>query len=171
MLPPMQCLHHVEGFENRDLCAARQHRAGLGEFSRLVERPRLEDRVPARHPVRRAIADRAAAGYSLCHGCEWIAGIDHGAGIIAPEKLDEAVRLWQGSALPSVRQKKGFKSVRLLVDRASGKIASLGLWETEADFQATVGWNQGQVAKFGEFFSAPPEVGGYEVVVEVGAEE
>jgi hypothetical protein len=57
--------------------------------------------------------------------------------------------------------------VFLLVDRKNSKIASLGLWETEADFQSTVEWNQGQVAKFAGLFSAPPEVGGYEVIVEV----
>ena len=56
--------------------------------------------------------------------------------------------------------------MRLLVDRKNGKIASMGLWETEADFQATVKWNEGQVAKFAGMFSTPPDVGGYEVIVE-----
>lgn len=87
-------------------------------------------------------------------------------GLIPTDKLDAAVQLWQDAVLPSVQQQPGFKSVRLLVDRSNGKIASLGLWETEADFQATVAWNDGQVAQFAGFFSAPPEVGGYEVVVE-----
>ena len=88
-------------------------------------------------------------------------------GAVPPSKLDEAIQLWQAEVLPSVRQQKGFKGVRLLVDRQSGKIASMGLWETEADFQATVDWNQGQVAKFSSLFTTPPEVGGYEVVIEV----
>jgi hypothetical protein len=57
--------------------------------------------------------------------------------------------------------------VRLLVDRENGKIASLGLWETEADFQATVSWNQEQIARFTGLFSSPPEVNGYEVLLEV----
>jgi heme-degrading monooxygenase HmoA len=89
------------------------------------------------------------------------------AGSIPPGKLDEAIQLWREEVLPSVQQQKGFMSVRLLVDRKTGKIASLGLWETEADFQATVGWNQAQVAKFASLFATPPDVGGYEVVVEV----
>jgi heme-degrading monooxygenase HmoA len=89
------------------------------------------------------------------------------AGSIPPDKLDEAIQLWRDSVLPSVQQQQGFRSVRLLVDRKNGKIASLGLWETEADFQATVEWNQGQVAKFAGLFTTPPDVGGYEVVVEV----
>jgi heme-degrading monooxygenase HmoA len=88
------------------------------------------------------------------------------AGSIPPGKLADAIQLWQDSVLPSVRQQKGFRSVRLLVDRKNGKVASLGLWETEADFQATVEWNQGQVAKFAGLFITPPDVGGYEVVVE-----
>jgi heme-degrading monooxygenase HmoA len=88
------------------------------------------------------------------------------AGSIPPDKLDEAIQLWRHTVLPSVQQQKGFRSVRLLVDYENGRIASLGLWETEADFQATVEWNQGQVAKFAGLFSAPPEVGGNEVVVE-----
>ena len=88
-------------------------------------------------------------------------------GTIPPDKLDQAIQLWRDTVLPSVQQQKGFKGVRLLVDRTNGKIASLGLWETEADFQATVAWNQGQVAKFADLFTLPPVVSGYEVVVEV----
>ena len=88
------------------------------------------------------------------------------SGSVPPNRLEDAIQLWRNSVLPSVQQQKGFKSVRLLVDRKNGKIASLGLWETEADFQATVEWNQGQVAKFAGFFSTPPDVGGYEVVIE-----
>ena len=88
-------------------------------------------------------------------------------GSIPPDKLEDAIQLWRDSVLPSVRQQKGFKGVRLLVDRKNGKVASLGLWETEADFQATVEWNQGQVARFSGLFTAPSDVGGYEVVVEV----
>jgi heme-degrading monooxygenase HmoA len=88
-------------------------------------------------------------------------------GSIPSDRLEEAVQLWRDQVLPSVRQQKGFRGVRLLVDRKNGKIASLGLWETEADFQATVEWNQGQIAKFVSLFLTPPDVGGYEVVVEV----
>ena len=58
---------------------------------------------------------------------------------ILSDKLDEAIQLWRETVLPSVQQQTGFKGVRLLADRKNGKIASLGLWETEADFQATVG--------------------------------
>jgi heme-degrading monooxygenase HmoA len=87
-------------------------------------------------------------------------------GSIPFDKLDEAVQIWRDHVLPSVQQQKGFRSVRLLVDRKNGKIASLGLWESEADFQATVSWNEKQVARFAGLFSSPPEVNGYEVLLE-----
>jgi len=54
-----------------------------------------------------------------------------------------------------------------MVERKTGKVASMGLWETEADVQGTVEWNQGQLAKFAGFFTAPPLVELYEVAAEV----
>jgi heme-degrading monooxygenase HmoA len=80
--------------------------------------------------------------------------------------VDEVIRLWRDSVLPSVKQQKGFKSVRLLVERKTGKVMSMGLWETEADFQATAEWNQEQIIKFAGLMTAPPVVEGYEVAVE-----
>lgn len=88
-------------------------------------------------------------------------------GSIPSKKLDEAIQIWRSSVLPSVRDQRGFHTVRLLVDRENGKIASMALWETEADFQATVAWNQEQIAKFSLLFIMPPEVSGYELVIEV----
>jgi heme-degrading monooxygenase HmoA len=88
-------------------------------------------------------------------------------GSIAPDKLDEAIRLWRDAVAPSVKQQKGFKSARLLVERKTGKVASMGLWETEADVRGTVEWNQKQLAKFTGLFTAPPLVEHYEVAVEV----
>lgn len=88
-------------------------------------------------------------------------------GSILSGRLDEAIQLWREQVLPSVQHQKGSRSVRLLVDRQTSKVASLGLWETEGDYQATVEWNQEQVAKFGSLFAEPPETGGFDVVVEV----
>lgn len=85
-------------------------------------------------------------------------------GHIVPEKLDEAINLWLSEVLPSVQQQAGFENVRLLVDRATCRVVTMGLWESEAHFQATAGWNEDQVAKFAMLFSALPEVGGYEVI-------
>ena len=87
-------------------------------------------------------------------------------GAIAPDKLDEAIRLWQETVAPSVRQQPGFKGARLLVQRKTGKVASMGLWEAEANLQSTVEWNQEQIARFAGFFTAPPNVEHYELVAE-----
>ena len=88
-------------------------------------------------------------------------------GTIAPDKLDEAIRLWQESVAPSVRQQPGFKGARLLVQRQTGQVASMGLWETGANLQGTVAWNQEQIDKFAGFFTVSPGVELYELVAEV----
>jgi quinol monooxygenase YgiN len=89
---------------------------------------------------------------------------------VRPGKLDEAIQLWKDSVAPTTRQQTGFISARMFVDRAAGKIRTLGLWQTEADFLASVQWNQAQIDKFAGLFAAPPTVEGYEFVAEVSAE-
>ena len=86
---------------------------------------------------------------------------------ISPGKLEEAIQLWRDAVAPTVKQQKGFKSARLLVERKTGKVTSMGLWETEADLLASVEWNQDQLAKFASLFNAPPSVEHYEVAGEV----
>ena len=88
---------------------------------------------------------------------------------VSPDKVEEGIRLWRDSVMPAARQQKGFKSGRLLVDRKTGKITSVGLWETEADIQASgesSAYMQEQLAKFASLFTAPPVVEHYEVAVE-----
>jgi len=88
---------------------------------------------------------------------------------VSPDKVDEAVRLWRDSVMPAARQQKGFKSGRLLVDRKTGKAVSVGLWETEADAQATgeaSAYMREQLAKFAGLFTAPPVIEHYEVAAE-----
>jgi len=89
---------------------------------------------------------------------------------VLPDKLDEAIRLWKESVAPTTRTQKGFISARFFADRAANKVRTLGLWETEADFQASVGWNQAQIDKFAALFAAPAIVEGYELITEVSAE-
>ena len=87
-------------------------------------------------------------------------------GLIAPEKLDDAIRLWRDYVAPSVKQQKGFKSARLMVERKMGRVASVGFWETAADVQGSVAWNQEQIAKFAGMFTTPPVVEHFEIAVE-----
>src|SRR5438128_723561 len=72
----------------------------------------------------------------------------------SPDKLDEVIQLWGESVVPALKQQKGFKRAYLLVERSTGKVRTMGLWETEADLQPSVGWNQEQIAKFAGFFTA-----------------
>ena len=88
---------------------------------------------------------------------------------VSPDKVDEAIRLWRESVMPAAKQQKGFKSGRLLVDRKTGRAVSVGLWETEADTQATgegSAYMQEQLAKFASLFTAPPVIEHYEVAAE-----
>jgi len=88
---------------------------------------------------------------------------------ISPDKADEATRLWRDSVMPAAKQQKGFKSGRLLVNRKTGKAVSVGLWETEADAQATgegSAYMREQLAKFASLFTAPPVIEHYEVAAE-----
>ena len=85
----------------------------------------------------------------------------------SPDQVEEFVQLWPELVPPSVTQQKGFKKAYLFVERSSGKVRTIGLWETEADLQASVGWNQEQIARFAGFFSAPASIEHYEVAAEV----
>jgi heme-degrading monooxygenase HmoA len=88
----------------------------------------------------------------------------------SPAKADEAIRLWRDSVMPAAKKQKGFKSGRLMVNRKTGKSVSVGLWETEADAQATgegSAFLKEQMAKFASLFTAPPIVEHYEVAAEV----
>ena len=88
---------------------------------------------------------------------------------VSPEKLNEGIQLWKDSVMPAAKAQKGFKSGRLMVNRKMGKIVTVGLWETEADLQATGEGStflQEQLAKFATLFTAPPVVEHYEVAVE-----
>ena len=55
----------------------------------------------------------------------------------------------------------------MLLDRAANRMRTVMFWESEADFQATVAWAQGHIARFGEFLAAPPVVDGFDVVAEI----
>ena len=44
---------------------------------------------------------------------------------VLPDKMDEAIRVWQGSVMPAAREQKGFKSARCLVDRKTDKIIAV----------------------------------------------
>jgi hypothetical protein len=86
------------------------------------------------------------------------------------ENLDEIIQLWREVVPPSAREREGFRNARLLVDRQSGKIASMGLWESEAALMASVEWNAEQLARFTSLLSSV-NVGVYELVEDIRALE
>ena len=49
---------------------------------------------------------------------------------VDPSRIEEGLRLFCEQIMPVVRQQGG-KGVRLLVDRRSGKVHAISLWETE----------------------------------------
>ena len=54
-----------------------------------------------------------------------------------PSKLEDGIRLFREQALPTARQQRGFQGARLLVDRKSGKVVAVTLWESEEAAQAS----------------------------------
>src|SRR6476659_2677228 len=54
-----------------------------------------------------------------------------------PGKLDEGIRFFREQAIPGVRKVQGVQGARLLVDRQSGKVQTVTLWESESAAQAS----------------------------------
>ena len=86
---------------------------------------------------------------------------------IQPGKIDDAIRIYQDSVVPAVKQQAGFRSTMLITDRASGKGMAITDWATEADLQANEasGYYQEQLAKFAPILAAAPVREVYEVTV------
>ncbi len=81
------------------------------------------------------------------------------------EKMEEAEQAARAAANPMAQQ-RGFQGNMTLVDRRTGKYVVVGLWETEADLQATMDMHNsgGEQALAAGYLSAPPTVEVYEVV-------
>lgn len=88
------------------------------------------------------------------------------SGTTTPEKLDELIGLWHEYVAPSAKRQKGFIDARLFVDRESGKVVSMGLWKTKADFENSVQWNTGQLTQFTDLFPTPLTVSGFDLAGE-----
>lgn len=88
------------------------------------------------------------------------------SGQVAPADIDECLRLWNEAVAPSVRIQAGFGGARVFVQRDTGRIVSMGLWDSEEDFENTVSWNDEQLAKFQALFTAQPVVELFELAAE-----
>jgi heme-degrading monooxygenase HmoA len=87
---------------------------------------------------------------------------------IKPDKIDEAIAIYETSVIPAAERQKGFKKAALLADRNAGKGISITFWETEADAVANEEnlYYQDQLVKFMNLYSASPVREGFEVAVE-----
>ena len=87
---------------------------------------------------------------------------------VNPEKIDETIKLYEESVVPTAKSQKGFKGMTLFTDRKTGKGYSISIWESEADAIANEesGYYREQVGKFAEYMTAPPVQEGFEVTVQ-----
>jgi heme-degrading monooxygenase HmoA len=54
-----------------------------------------------------------------------------------PDQIDEGVRYAQENIVPRVQEVEGFEGIYLLLDRQSGKVLSITLWESEEAMRAS----------------------------------
>ena len=87
---------------------------------------------------------------------------------VQPGKIDQAISLYE-SIESEWKQKKGFLSAHLIVDRNTGKGVSATIWETLADLRETetTGWYQDVISRFGSMLAGPPTSEIYEEVVTI----
>ena len=81
---------------------------------------------------------------------------------IPPEKMDEAIQMYQDKSLPERKTHKGFVGAYVLTDRSAGKILAISLWETEADAKAS-----GTPSYVDAVAGGPPSREDYEVSAQV----
>ncbi len=86
---------------------------------------------------------------------------------VAPDDIDEAVRIVESSIVPAAKEQPGFQGYLHLVDHATGEGISITLWATEEDMRAgeTGPYYRAQIDKVRSLLATAPEVGGFEVVV------
>ena len=84
------------------------------------------------------------------------------------EKIDETIKIYEESVVPTAKSQKGFRGITLFTDRQSGKGYSISIWDSEEDAIANEqsGYYKEQVGKFAEFMTAPPVQESLEVAVQ-----
>ena len=66
-------------------------------------------------------------------------------GQIPPDQIGDEVRRVPDDVRQSLAREPGFKGSMLLVDRQSGKVMTIGLWESEAALQASLAAHQARL--------------------------
>jgi len=85
-----------------------------------------------------------------------------------PDKMEEAVKIYQESVVPDAQSQNGYRGVYLLSDFKTGKGISIAIWDTEEDAIANEqsGYYKKQVDRFKDLMTAPPIREGYLVTVQ-----
>jgi heme-degrading monooxygenase HmoA len=55
----------------------------------------------------------------------------------SPERVEDGIRAVREQVLPAARQMDGFKGLLAMVDRSSGKMVGITLWDSEEALQAS----------------------------------
>jgi heme-degrading monooxygenase HmoA len=87
-------------------------------------------------------------------------------GQIQPPKMQEAIQIINESIIPAIKQQPGLISLTDLMDRSTGKVMAVTLFETEADMKAGMssGFVQQQLAKLAPLLAGRPVTEFYEVL-------
>ena len=83
-----------------------------------------------------------------------------------PDQIDQGVRYTQENIMPALQEVKGFEGVYLLIDRQSGKVLTIMLWESEEAMRASEEEaNQLRSEHRGEWRQEVGDVERYEVAI------
>ena len=85
-----------------------------------------------------------------------------------PERVEDGVRNYREQVMSTVKKMAGFKGAYFLVDRKTGKVVSITLWDTETNLQASAEAADRLRANASQTATAPkpPVVEIYEVAVQ-----
>lgn len=65
---------------------------------------------------------------------------------VDPSRIDEGIRMFRARLVPVVRQ-QGARGVRLLVDRRTGAVQAISLWESEQAAQTALDQQRDQAGQ------------------------
>ena len=86
---------------------------------------------------------------------------------VKKDKMDEVLKLFEGSVIPEGKAQEGYFGIYLLTDRETGKIVSITLWDTKEDARANEesGYYRRQVEKFKNLVTETPVKEGFDVTI------
>jgi hypothetical protein len=82
---------------------------------------------------------------------------------VQPERIDDALRLWEEQVLPQLRQTAGFRDVALYADRQDGFVLATIHYATEADALASYESFATRIAPIAHLFLDQPRHQLYEL--------